>query len=151
MRVHVLCASGKKEGQCNNFLRFRALFGTIFRVMIIKKIREVRWHVVSIVLFLNILWGNCMFSTFYCTLLKIVHALMHFLKMIFLRGELMRITFDVGRVTVQEYMRTIPRKFRKLHILISFKEYFDKKMKLIYSSNGNSLPFFCWKSTRVIS
>ena len=45
---------------------------------------------------------------------------MHFLEMIFLRGELMRITFDVGRVTVHEYMRTIPRKLGKLHILKRF-------------------------------
>ena len=28
-------------------------------VMIFKKILEVRWHVVSIVLFLNFMWGNC--------------------------------------------------------------------------------------------
>ena len=41
---------------------------------------------------------------------------MHFLIMIFLRGELMRITFDVGSYTVQDYMRTIPRKFGKLHM-----------------------------------
>ena len=39
----------------------------------------------------------------------------------------MEITFDVGRVTVLEYMRTvtIPRTYRKLHILIRLKEYFD--------------------------
>ena len=37
-----LCASGKKLEKLNNFLRFRALFGTIFRVMVYKKIREVR-------------------------------------------------------------------------------------------------------------
>ena len=36
-----LCASGKKLEKFNNFLRFRALFGTIFRVMFFKKIREV--------------------------------------------------------------------------------------------------------------
>ena len=31
---------------------------------------------------------------------------MYFLKIRLLRGELMRNTFEVGRVTVQEYMRT---------------------------------------------
>ena len=36
-----LCASGKKLKKFNNFLRYRALFGTIFRVMFFKKIREV--------------------------------------------------------------------------------------------------------------
>ena len=34
-----LCASGKKLEKFNIFLRFRALFGTIFRVMFFKKIR----------------------------------------------------------------------------------------------------------------
>ena len=34
--------------------------------------------------------------------------------MILLRGKLMGITFDVGRVTV---LRTIPKKHRKLHII----------------------------------
>ena len=45
-------------GKFNNFLRLRALFGTIFRVMVFNKIREVRWHVVSIVLFLNFFVGK---------------------------------------------------------------------------------------------
>ena len=62
---------------------------------------------------------------------------MHFLDMIFLRGELMRITFDVGKVTVQEKIRTIPRKFRKLYILIRFKEYFEKKCEIY--------PFSKWQ------
>ena len=65
-----------------------------------------------------------------------MHACMHFLKIIFLRGELMRITFDVGSYTVLEYMRTIPRKLGKLQC---FKEYFDKKLRYIHSANGNSL------------
>ena len=75
-----------------------------------------------------------------------MHACMNFLKMIFLREELMRITFDVGSYTVQEYMRTIPRKLGKLHC---FKECFDKKLRYIHSANGNSLPLFCRKSTRI--
>ena len=49
-----LCASGKKLEKFNNFLRFRALFGTFFRVSFLKKIREVgNWHVISIVSCLN--------------------------------------------------------------------------------------------------
>ena len=56
----------------------------------------------------------------------------------------MGITFDVGRVTVaymsRSCMRNIPTKFRKLHILIRFKEYFDIFSN---SANGNSLPCFC--------
>ena len=58
----------------------------------------------------------------------------------------MKITFDVGRlsrVTVHEYMLTIPKKFRKLHILIPFKEYFDKKLRFTNLANGNFLPYFC--------
>ena len=52
-----LCASGKKLEKFNNFLRFRALFGTFFRVMFFKKIREVgNWHVISIVSCLNFFW-----------------------------------------------------------------------------------------------
>ena len=35
----------------------------------------------------------------------------------------MRNTFDVGRVTVQEYMRTYQDYSGKLHILIHFKVY----------------------------
>ena len=31
-----ICASGKKFGKFNNFLGFRALFDTIFRVMVFK-------------------------------------------------------------------------------------------------------------------
>ena len=57
-----ICAF-EKNGKLNKFLRFSALFGTIFRVMV-KKIRKVRWNIVSIVLFLNILWGNCIFRRF---------------------------------------------------------------------------------------
>ena len=44
---------------------------------------------------------------------------MHFLKMILLKGKLMGITSDVGS------MRTIPIKYRKLHIVIRFNGYFD--------------------------
>ena len=55
----------------------------------------------------------------------------------------MTITFDVGRVTVQDKMCTIPKKIRKLHNLIRFKEYFDKNLRFIHSANGKSLPLFC--------
>ena len=44
----------KKFGKFHNFLRFRTLFSTNFRNMFYKKIREVRWHVVSVVLILNL-------------------------------------------------------------------------------------------------
>ena len=43
----------KKFGEFNKFLRFRVLFCTIFGVMVFNNIREVRWHVVSVVLFQN--------------------------------------------------------------------------------------------------
>ena len=49
----------------------------------------------------------------------------------------MRITFDVGRVTVQEYIRTIPRNFEKLHILRRFKQCLDRKIKIY--------PFSKWQ------
>ena len=52
----------------------------------------------------------------------------------------MKITFDVGSYTVQEYMRTMPRK---LENYICFKECFDKKLRYIHSAKGNSPPFFC--------
>ena len=52
---------------------------------------------------------------------------MHFLKMILLKEKLMGITFDVGRVTD---MRTIPKKYRKLFIVIRFNEYFDNFFEL---------------------
>ena len=42
------------------------------------------------------------------------------------RRELMKITLDVGRITVQEYMCTIPGKFLKLHIFVLFKGFVDK-------------------------
>ena len=51
-----LCASGKKLEKFNNFLRFRALFGTSFRVSCFKKIREVgNWP----------LYFNCFVSEFF--------------------------------------------------------------------------------------
>ena len=40
-----VCASGKKFGKFNNLLRFRALFGTICRVIYFLKISDVCWHV----------------------------------------------------------------------------------------------------------
>ena len=43
----------KKLGKFNNFPGFRALFGIIIRDMALENIREVRWHVVSVVFFLN--------------------------------------------------------------------------------------------------
>ena len=49
----------------------------------------------------------------------------------------MRNTFDVGRVTVQEYMRTYQDNSGKLRILISFKVYVDKILRIIHSANGN--------------
>ena len=45
---------------------------------------------------------------------------MRFLKIRLLREELMRNTFDVGRVRVLEYMRTYQEYFGKLPILIRF-------------------------------
>ena len=45
-------------GKFNNLIRLRAQFITIFRVVVFNKIREERWHVVAIVLFLIFLWGN---------------------------------------------------------------------------------------------
>ena len=66
---------------------------------------------------------------------------MHFLSMIFLRGDLMRITFDVGKVTVQEKIRTIPRTFGKLYILIRFIEYFDNKFEVY--------PFSKWQLSAI--
>ena len=62
---------------------------------------------------------------------------MHFLKIILLRGELMRNTFDAGRVKVLEYMRTYQEYFGKLPILIRFKEYVDDMFRCIHSTNGN--------------
>ena len=50
----------------NNFLHFRALFGTIFRVMVFKKIREVRKLERHFNCFVSAFWwGNCIFSTFH--------------------------------------------------------------------------------------
>ena len=48
-------------------------------------------------------------------------------------------TFDVGRVRVLEYMymRTYQEYFRKLPILIRFKEYVDNMFRCIHSANGN--------------
>ena len=54
-----------------------------------------------------------------------------------IRGELMKNTFDVGRVTVQEYMRTYQDNSGKLHILIRFKVYVDTILRFIHSANGN--------------
>ena len=56
---------------------------------------------------------------------------------ILLRGELIRNTFDVGRVTVQEYMGTYQDNSGKLLILIRFTEYVDKILRFIHSANGN--------------
>ena len=62
--------------------------------------------------------------------------------MIFLRGELMRITFDDGRVTVQEYYVHYTKKIGKLHILIRFKEYLDQKIEIYpFSKWQLSAPF----------
>ena len=50
---------------------------------------------------------------------------MHFLKTILLRRELTRITFNVGKVIVQEYCihaHSIKKTLGKLHILIRFKD-----------------------------
>ena len=49
----------------------------------------------------------------------------------------MRVTFDVGRVTVHEYMLTYQENIEKIHILIRFKNIIDKIVKLIYSANDN--------------
>ena len=49
MEVHVGIYALPERNLGNKFLRFRALFGTNFRAMVYKKIRKVRWHVVSIV------------------------------------------------------------------------------------------------------
>ena len=43
----------EKMGKFNYFPRFRTLFGIIIGAMALENIREVRWHVVSIVFFLN--------------------------------------------------------------------------------------------------
>ena len=48
-----ICASEMKCEKFNNFPRFRALFDTIVSDIFFKKIREARWHAVSIVLFLT--------------------------------------------------------------------------------------------------
>ena len=45
-------------GKFNNLIRLRAQFGTIFRVIVFNKIREERWHVVAIVLFLIFFVGK---------------------------------------------------------------------------------------------
>ena len=51
-----ICAFGKKFAEFDHLLRFRALYGTIRRVMLFQKIRDVRWHVVSVVFFSEFLW-----------------------------------------------------------------------------------------------
>ena len=55
----------EKMENFNNFPRFRALFGKFIRAMAFEKICEVRWHVVSIVLFLNFCGETAEFSTFH--------------------------------------------------------------------------------------
>ena len=65
---------------------------------------------------------------------------MHFLKMKLLKGNLMGITFDVGRVTA--YALYIQRNYRKLHIVRRFNEYFDNFFLAILSADGNSLTLF---------
>ena len=62
--VWSLYALLEKMGKFNNFPRFRALFGIIIRAMALENICEVRWHVVSIVFFLNFCGETAEFSTF---------------------------------------------------------------------------------------
>ena len=62
---------------------------------------------------------------------------MHFLNMLFLRGELMRITLNVGKVTVQEKIPTMPKQLGKLYIFIRYKSYFDNKFEIY--------PFSKWQ------
>ena len=61
----------------------------------------------------------------------------------------MRITFDVGGVTVQGYMRLehIPSNFGKLHILIRFKEYVDKILTMTMTMNDNEKDFIKHKDS----
>ena len=61
---------------------------------------------------------------------------MRILEMILQRGELTRFTFDVYRVTVQNYMLIIPRK---LHSLVYFKEYFDKILTSVFRNGISKL------------
>ena len=49
----------------------------------------------------------------------------------------MRNTFDVGRVTVQEYMSTYQDNSGKSYIFIRFKVYVDEILRFIHSANGN--------------
>ena len=102
-RSTCLCASGKKLKKFSNFLSFRAMFGAIFRVMVFKKILEMRKLARHFNCFVSeFVWGKYIFSTFPLISVKIVHVgyiCMYFLKMIFLRRELMKITFSVGSYT----------------------------------------------------
>ena len=141
-----ICASERKCVKFNNFTRFRALCDIIVRVMFFKKICEARWHAVSIVLFLTFCGETAYLVRFIELNLvkncKCMH-IMHFMNMLFLRGELMRITFNVGKVTVQENIRTIPKKFGKLYISILLNNILITIMRFIHSANGNCLPYFC--------
>ena len=63
--------------------------------------------------------------------------------MISLRGELMRITFEVQEYsTVQEYMRTIAKILGKLHIFMQFKECFNQKIEIYPFSKWQLSEFF---------
>ena len=73
----------------------------------------------------------------HCTFVKIWRC-MYFLKITLLRAELMRNTFDVGRVTAGVYAHIdYQENSGTLHILIRYKEYVDKLLRCSYSVNGN--------------
>ena len=55
----------------------------------------------------------------------------------------MRITFDVGRVTVQEYMRLehIPSILEKIHILILLTKFIDIPFSEWQFLKNHAVPF----------
>ena len=66
----------------------------------------------------SILLGNYSLAHFIAHFCPNFIRCMHFLKMILLKGKLIGITFDDGRVTVMRTIRSIPTNYRKLHIVI---------------------------------
>ena len=58
--------------------------------------------------------------------------------MLLLKEELMRNTFNVSRVAVYDYVRTIPRIFRKTAYFMRFIKYIDIILRFIHSACGKS-------------
>ena len=68
---------------------------------------------------------------------------MHFLKMIFLRGELMRINFDVGSVTVQElvYAHYTKKIWKTAYFDTFYRIFRPKNRDLVIQQMANLCPF----------